>query len=71
MLWRGQKRSRIVMLDEPTAVLGIEQLRSRNIAVVFISHNMQHVIRVADRVCVPRRRHRGRGPRTQVRDQQG
>jgi ABC-type sugar transport system ATPase subunit len=56
--------SRIVVLDEPTAALGvkqtelvlsfIEQLRSHNVAVVFISHNMQHVMRVADRVCVLR-----------------
>ena len=56
--------SRIVVLDEPTAALGvkqtelvlsfIERLRSLNVAVVFISHNMQHVMRVADRVCVLR-----------------
>lgn len=56
--------SRIVVLDEPTAALGvkqtelvlsfIERLRSHNVAVVFISHNMQHVMRVADRVCVLR-----------------
>ncbi len=56
--------SRIVVLDEPTAALGvrqtelvlsfIEQLRSHAVAVIFISHNMQHVVRVADRVCVLR-----------------
>lgn len=56
--------SRIVVLDEPTAALGvkqtelvlsfIERLRSLKVAVVFISHNMQHVMRVADRVCVLR-----------------
>lgn len=56
--------SRIVVLDEPTAALGVQQtelvlsfierLRSLNVAVVFISHNMQHVVRVADRVCVLR-----------------
>jgi len=56
--------SRIVVLDEPTAALGvkqtelvlsfIERLRSLDVAVVFISHNMQHVMRVADRVCVLR-----------------
>lgn len=56
--------SRIVVLDEPTAALGvrqtdlvlsfIEQLRSHAVAVIFISHNMQHVVRVADRICVLR-----------------
>lgn len=56
--------SRIVILDEPAAALGvrqteivlqfIEQLKQHGIAVVFISHNMQHVLRVADRVVVMR-----------------
>jgi ribose/xylose/arabinose/galactoside ABC-type transport system permease subunit/ABC-type branched-subunit amino acid transport system ATPase component len=56
--------SRIVILDEPAAALGVrqteivlqfvEQLRAHGIAVVFISHNMQHVLRVADRVLVMR-----------------
>jgi ABC-type sugar transport system ATPase subunit len=56
--------SHIVMLDEPTAALGarqteivlsfIERLKQHGVAVVFISHNMQHVLRVADRVVVLR-----------------
>jgi ribose/xylose/arabinose/galactoside ABC-type transport system permease subunit/ABC-type branched-subunit amino acid transport system ATPase component len=56
--------SRIVILDEPAAALGvrqteivlqfIEQLKQHGIAVVFISHNMQHVLRVADRIAVMR-----------------
>lgn len=56
--------SGVVVLDEPTAALGvkqtelvlsfIERLRSHKVAVIFISHNMQHVMRVADRVCVLR-----------------
>jgi ABC-type branched-subunit amino acid transport system ATPase component len=56
--------SRIVILDEPAAALGvrqteivlqfIEQLKQHGIAVVFISHNMPHVLRVADRVAVLR-----------------
>jgi ABC-type sugar transport system ATPase subunit len=56
--------SRIVVLDEPTAALGVRQtelvlsfiegLRSHGVAIIFISHNMQHVTRVADRVCVLR-----------------
>lgn len=56
--------SRIVMLDEPTAALGVKQtevvlafverLKRHGVAVIFISHNMQHVLRVADRVLVLR-----------------
>jgi ABC-type sugar transport system ATPase subunit len=56
--------SRIVVLDEPTAALGVRQtelvlsfiegLRSHGVAIIFISHNMQHVTRVTDRVCVLR-----------------
>lgn len=56
--------SGVVVLDEPTAALGvkqtelvlsfIERLRSHKVAVIFISHNMQHVMRVTDRVCVLR-----------------
>jgi len=56
--------SHIVILDEPAAALGVRQsmqvlsfirmLSERGIAVLFISHNMQHVLRVADRVVVLR-----------------
>ncbi len=56
--------SHIVMLDEPTAALGvkqtelvltlIERLKDHGIAVILVSHNMQHVLRVADRVAVMR-----------------
>jgi ABC-type sugar transport system ATPase subunit len=56
--------SHIVILDEPTAALGVKQteivlslverLRSHGVAVVLISHNMQHVLRVCDRVAVMR-----------------
>lgn len=52
--------SHIVMMDEPTAALGIrqteivlsfvERLKSHGIGVIFISHNLQHVLRVATRV---------------------
>jgi ABC-type sugar transport system ATPase subunit len=51
-----------VIMDEPTAALGvtqtrvvlelIEQLSSRGIAVLVISHNLNDVIRVADRVAI-------------------
>src|SRR5262249_56882021 len=58
--------SHIVMLDEPTAALGVrqtelvlslvERLKLHGVAIVFISHNMEHVLRVADRVAVMRLR---------------
>jgi ABC-type sugar transport system ATPase subunit len=54
--------SHIVLLDEPAAALGVrqtelvlslvERLKGHGVAIVFISHNMQHVLRVADRVAV-------------------
>ena len=56
--------SRVVLLDEPTAALGVEQtamvlrlvsqLRERGLAVVLISHNLADVFRVADRIVVLR-----------------
>ncbi|GMA92709.1 hypothetical protein GCM10025869_32380 [Homoserinibacter gongjuensis] len=55
---------RVVILDEPTAALGvaqvaevlnlIERLRERGHAVVLISHNMADVQAVADRIVVLR-----------------
>lgn len=56
--------SHIVVLDEPAAALGVRQsqmvlnfvrmLASRGVAVVFITHNMDHVLQVTDRVVVLR-----------------
>jgi ABC-type sugar transport system ATPase subunit len=55
---------KIVLMDEPAAALGVEQaarvidlirrLRERGVGVVFISHNMQQVLEVCDRVVVMR-----------------
>jgi fructose transport system ATP-binding protein len=55
----------IVILDEPTAALGVAQsgmvldlmkrIRDQGTSVVFISHNMPHVWEVADRIQVLRR----------------
>lgn len=55
---------KVVILDEPTAALGVEQtaqvldlverLRDRGHAVILISHNMQEVASVADRIAVLR-----------------
>jgi ABC-type sugar transport system ATPase subunit len=54
--------AKLVIMDEPTAALGvsqtalvldiIEQLASRGIAVLVISHNLTDVFRVADRLAV-------------------
>jgi D-xylose transport system ATP-binding protein len=55
---------KIVMLDEPTAALGvaqtaevlnlIERIRARGLGVIVISHNMEDVRAVADRIVVLR-----------------
>jgi D-xylose transport system ATP-binding protein len=56
--------SRILLLDEPTAALGVAQteqvhalikrLREQGLGVVVISHNIQEVFEVADRIIVLR-----------------
>ncbi|WP_265523546.1 ATP-binding cassette domain-containing protein [Oerskovia flava] len=56
--------SRVVVLDEPTAALGVREtaqvlalvrtLRDREIPVILISHNMPQVFEVADRIHVQR-----------------
>lgn len=61
ILWEQE----VVLLDEPTAALGVAQsgmvlelmqrIRDRGTAVVFISHNMPHVWEVANRIIVLRR----------------
>ena len=56
--------SRVVIMDEPTAALGVQEssrvlelidrIRQRGLPVVLISHNMPHVFEIADRVHVHR-----------------
>jgi simple sugar transport system ATP-binding protein len=56
--------SKVVIMDEPTAALGVAQtrmvldlmreVRNSGIPVIFISHNMPHVFEVADRIEVLR-----------------
>jgi len=56
VLWQ----SKVVLLDEPTAALGVQQttqvldlvrrLADQGVAVVLISHNMLDVLQVADRI---------------------
>jgi len=58
------RQAKLVILDEPTAALGVTQtrvvldlirrLKSQNIAVIVISHNLTEVMSVADRIAVLR-----------------
>jgi ribose transport system ATP-binding protein len=57
--------SKVVILDEPTAALGVREsrkvldlilrLREQDMAVLVVSHAMDHVMEVADRALVLRR----------------
>jgi fructose transport system ATP-binding protein len=59
---------RLVIMDEPTAALGVREsgqvlnlirtIRERGLAVILISHDMPHVFEVADRIQVMRLGHR-------------
>jgi ABC-type sugar transport system ATPase subunit len=61
MLWAH----RLVLLDEPTAALGvaetrrveelISRMRDRGRAILLVSHSLDQVFRLADRICVLRR----------------
>jgi ABC-type sugar transport system ATPase subunit len=54
----------VLVLDEPTAALGVrqseivlnlvERLRREGLAIIYITHNMDHVMRLCDRVVVLR-----------------
>ena len=60
VMWNSQ----VVILDEPTAALGVAQTRQvldlvtrlaeQNLAVVIISHNLHDIFEVADRITVLR-----------------
>jgi len=55
----------LILLDEPTAALGVAEtlkveemiarLRTRGLAIVVVSHNLDQVFRLADRIVVMRR----------------
>ncbi|MEW6261840.1 MAG: ATP-binding cassette domain-containing protein [Thermodesulfobacteriota bacterium] len=57
--------TKLVILDEPTAALGVKEsgrvlglikgLKEKDLSVLVISHNLQHVFTIADRVLVLRR----------------
>ncbi len=56
---------KLILLDEPTAALGVAEtakveeivrsLRARDIGVLLISHSLDQVFRLSDRICVLRR----------------
>ena len=60
--WLLLKNVKLVIMDEPMAALGvdegskvlklIENMRSKNISVIVISHNLEHVFKLADRIAV-------------------
>ena len=60
LMWKRN----IVILDEPTAALGVQEteqvlevirdLRSHDVSVIVVSHNMQHIMAVCDRVTIMR-----------------
>jgi D-xylose transport system ATP-binding protein len=73
--------SRLVILDEPTAALGLREsgrvlelvrrLKDDGVAVILISHSMDHVMAVSDRAMVMRRgRKIGEAPATEAHQEQ-
>jgi ABC-type sugar transport system ATPase subunit len=69
--------SRMVLMDEPTAALGVREadnvltlisrFKERGLAVLLVSHNLEHVTRVADRAVVLRQgRKVGEEPATEA-----
>lgn len=57
--------SKLVLLDEPTAALGVAEtarvedqiakLKEKNLAILIISHSLDQVFKLSDRICVLRR----------------
>jgi simple sugar transport system ATP-binding protein/D-xylose transport system ATP-binding protein len=58
------QQGRVMLMDEPTAALGVRetqqvldlvsQLRARGAAIILVSHNLENVFQVADRIQVMR-----------------
>lgn len=56
---------RLVLMDEPTAALGVQEtsrvediilrMRERGRAILIVSHSLDQVLRISDRICVLRR----------------
>ena len=55
---------RFIILDEPTAALGVREsgavldyishLSSQGISTILVSHNLDHVVKIADNACILR-----------------
>lgn len=71
--------ARLVIMDEPTAALGVPEqrkvhelihtLKRQSVPVIIISHNLQDIFAVADRIVVMRRGHKvGDVPASEVND---
>ena len=53
---------RLIIMDEPMAALGVEEgrrvlelvrnMKNRGISIIVISHNLEHVFQLADRIAV-------------------
>ena len=60
--------AKLVIMDEPTAALGVEEqekvlaivdrLKAQGVTVIVISHNLEHVFRVCDRIVVMHNGHK-------------
>jgi simple sugar transport system ATP-binding protein len=58
---------RLVLMDEPTAALGVQEtsrveeiilrMKERGRAILIVSHSLDQVFRISDRICVLRRGH--------------
>ncbi len=71
------QHARVIVMDEPTSALGapdverlfalIEQLKSRSCGIVYITHKMEEIERIADRITVLRDgRHIGTAPAVEL-----
>jgi simple sugar transport system ATP-binding protein len=61
-------QARLLIMDEPTAALGVREralvlslvnrLREQGVAIIVVSHNLEEILPVADRVVVLRQGHK-------------
>ena len=66
------QQAKLIVMDEPTSALSpqeidrllrlVKQLRSRGVSVVYVSHKLEEVLRISNRVTVLRDGEKGRLP---------
>ena len=71
----GAWGSKLILMDEPTAALGVAEtravedvirgLKARGLTILVISHNIDQIFRITDRICGPPPRPEDRGTRDQ------